>query len=58
MRRNKIMAYDVNKEEGNVELLKRILTTLQIYERDCMKKNETSSPSKVKTIIEEMCRED
>ena len=48
------MVYDVNKEEGNIELLKKILTTLQIYERDCMKKNEISSPTKVKTIIEEM----
>ena len=52
------MAYEVNKENENTELLKSILRRLQIYEKSCMKKNEPSSPTKVKLIIEEMCRED
>lgn len=52
------MAYDIDMAIGDTELLKRIIKKIQKYERDCMKKNESSSPTQIKKMIEEACHED
>lgn len=51
------MAYEIDMEEGNSELAKAIIKKIQIYERDCMKKNEQSSQAKIRKIVEDMCNE-
>ncbi len=52
------MAYDIDKTMGDTKLLKKIINKIQQYERDCIKKNETSSPTQIKKMIEEACHED
>ena len=52
------MAYDIDMTIGDKELLKKMIQKIQMYERECMKKNESSSPTQIKRMIEEVCYED
>ena len=51
------MQYEIDLDKGDKALFDKIIKKIQSYEISCVKKNEQSSPTKVKEMIEEMCRE-